>query len=53
MNTRWSTRSGRFQRVLLKEGAKPGQRVITDYFDLKNVCDFIESNDEIKMKINE
>jgi len=33
--------------VLLKEDTKSGQRqrVITDYFDLKKVCDFIERND--------
>lgn len=52
MNTRWSTRSGRLQRVLLKEGTKPDQRAIIDYFDLKKVYDFVERNDNIKTKIN-
>ena len=53
MKSRWSTRSGRRQRDLLKEGTKPGQSVITDFFNLKTVCKFIESNNEIKEKINE
>ena len=49
MKSRWSTRPGRRQRELLKEGTKPDQSVITDFFDLKTVCDFID----IREKINE
>lgn len=38
--------------MLIKEGTKPGQSVITDYFDVQKICDFIESNNEIRTQIN-